>query len=89
MSLKFLLLHYRFLGAFLKNIGIIIMELILIVAVVEDARKKFKEMCKKKIIFILNFIWKIKYLNHSEKFQNRKNRNSIPKKYCKINFSLI
>ena len=46
MSLKFLLLrlllHFKFLsaflGAFLKNIGIVIMELILIAAVVEDAR---------------------------------------------------
>ena len=31
------------------------MELILIVAVVEDARKKFKEMCKKKNYIHIEF----------------------------------
>ena len=63
MSLKFLLLHLllhfkflsAFLGAFLKNIGIVIMELILIAAVVEDARKKFKEMCRKKYYINIEF----------------------------------
>lgn len=42
----------------------------------------------KNIIFILNIFWKIKYPNHSEKFQNGKNRNDIPEKSCKINFNL-
>ena len=59
MSLKFLLLHLllhfkflsAFLGAFLKNISIVIIKLILIVAVVEDARNKFKEMCREKILY--------------------------------------
>lgn len=63
MSLKFLLLylllHFKFLseflGAFLKNIGIVIMELILIAAVVEDARKKFKEMCREKYYIHIEF----------------------------------
>lgn len=59
MSLKFLLLHlllhFKFLGAFLKNISIIIMELILIVVVVEDTRKKFKEMCREKYYIHIEF----------------------------------
>lgn len=59
MSLKFLLLHllfhFKFLSAFLKNISIVIMELILIVAVVEDARKNSKRCAGKKYYIHIEF----------------------------------